>query len=348
MDPSRPGPRHRRLRLVGHGAGRAAARRGRSRRGQRGLPAPADVRRRRHPRSVAARHRSPPSPPGCRPGRSSTPSRARWSTAGPPPLGSMARPGWPGWSAGRCCPGAPSGGPRVTRVSTTPGACAPAVRGVFIANLVAQTAILVTGAVVRLTGSGLGCPTWPECVDGSYTPTARQPEAWHKYVEFGNRLLTFVLVILAIAAVVAAVWDRRAPPIRRPAEPHAHPAAVARPDPGHRRPGPPRRRDRAHRPQPGHRLGPLPAVHGHRRRRRRPRRAVGRPGRPARHVPRARARARPGVGPGRRQRPRRPPRARSSPAADRTAATPSPRTASRSTRARSRGCTPTWSCCSSG
>jgi cytochrome c oxidase assembly protein subunit 15 len=94
-------------------------------------------------------------------------------------------------------------------VSTTPGACAPAVRGVFVANLVAQTAILLTGAVVRLTGSGLGCPTWPECVDGSYTPTSRQPEAWHKYVEFGNRLLTFVLVILAIAAIVAALWDRR-------------------------------------------------------------------------------------------------------------------------------------------
>jgi cytochrome c oxidase assembly protein subunit 15 len=94
-------------------------------------------------------------------------------------------------------------------VSTTAGACTPGVRGVFIANLVAQVGILVTGAVVRLTGSGLGCPTWPQCTEGSYTPTARQPEAWHKYVEFGNRLLTFVLVALAIAAVVAAWWDRR-------------------------------------------------------------------------------------------------------------------------------------------
>ena len=93
---------------------------------------------------------------------------------------------------------------------TTSGACGPAVRGVFIANLVAQVAILVTGAVVRLTGSGLGCPTWPQCVEGSYTPTTRQPEAWHKYIEFGNRMLTFVLVVLAIAAVVAAWFDRRA------------------------------------------------------------------------------------------------------------------------------------------
>jgi len=94
-------------------------------------------------------------------------------------------------------------------VNPPTGACSPAVRGIFVANLVAQTAILVTGAVVRLTGSGLGCPTWPQCVEGSYVPTERQPQEWHKYVEFGNRLLTFVLVALAIAALVAAWWDRR-------------------------------------------------------------------------------------------------------------------------------------------
>lgn len=82
------------------------------------------------------------------------------------------------------------------------------VRAVFIANLIAQMGIVVTGAIVRLTGSGLGCPTWPECVEGSYVPTSRQEESWHKYVEFGNRLLTFVLVILAIAAIVAALIDR--------------------------------------------------------------------------------------------------------------------------------------------
>ncbi|CAB4930714.1 MAG: heme A synthase [Actinobacteria bacterium] len=90
-----------------------------------------------------------------------------------------------------------------------PGRCTPPVRGIFIANLVAQMAIVVTGAVVRVTGSGLGCPTWPECVEGSYTPTARQEETWHKYVEFGNRMLTFALVVLAVAAIVAVIIDRR-------------------------------------------------------------------------------------------------------------------------------------------
>lgn len=84
------------------------------------------------------------------------------------------------------------------------------LRGIFVANLVAQIGIVVTGGIVRLTGSGLGCPTWPECVEGSYVPTSRQEEAWHKYVEFGNRLLTFALGLLAIAAIVGAIiWIRR-------------------------------------------------------------------------------------------------------------------------------------------
>ena len=87
--------------------------------------------------------------------------------------------------------------------------CTPAVRAIFVANLVAQMAIVVTGAVVRVTNSGLGCPTWPECVEGSYVPTTRQAETWHKYVEFGNRMLTFALVVLAVAAIVAVIADMR-------------------------------------------------------------------------------------------------------------------------------------------
>ncbi len=83
------------------------------------------------------------------------------------------------------------------------------VRGIYGANLVAQMGIIVTGAVVRLTSSGLGCPTWPRCTDTSVVPVAGQVEAWHKYVEFGNRLLTVVLMALAVASLAAALWDSR-------------------------------------------------------------------------------------------------------------------------------------------
>jgi cytochrome c oxidase assembly protein subunit 15 len=62
---------------------------------------------------------------------------------------------------------------------------------------------------VRLTGSGLGCPTWPDCTEGSLVPTPEQVEsALHRSIEFGNRLLTFVLTALAIAAAVGALTVR--------------------------------------------------------------------------------------------------------------------------------------------
>ena len=69
-----------------------------------------------------------------------------------------------------------------------------------------QSALIVTGGAVRVTGSGLGCPTWPECTPGSYVPVPEQAEgALHAWIEFGNRLLTFVLLIVALAAVIIAV-----------------------------------------------------------------------------------------------------------------------------------------------
>ncbi len=80
---------------------------------------------------------------------------------------------------------------------------------VLLANLVAQVGIVVTGGLVRLTGSGLGCPTWPRCTADSITPTVEQAEGFHKYIEFGNRTLTGVLAVLALATVVL-VW-RSAP-----------------------------------------------------------------------------------------------------------------------------------------
>jgi cytochrome c oxidase assembly protein subunit 15 len=69
-----------------------------------------------------------------------------------------------------------------------------------------QIAIVVTGGAVRLTGSGLGCPTWPECTPGSYMPVPHQAEGQlHAWIEFGNRLLTFVLLLCALIAVVIAI-----------------------------------------------------------------------------------------------------------------------------------------------
>ncbi len=70
------------------------------------------------------------------------------------------------------------------------------------ATLVANVALVVTGGAVRLTGSGLGCPTWPRCDDSSFTPHGANDI--HQQIEFGNRTLTFVLVAVAVATYVAA------------------------------------------------------------------------------------------------------------------------------------------------
>ena len=66
--------------------------------------------------------------------------------------------------------------------------------------------IVVTGAAVRLTGSGLGCGDWPECSVGHLTPALQ----FHGLVEFGNRLVTVVLTIAVIAAFLARSCAARA------------------------------------------------------------------------------------------------------------------------------------------
>ena len=81
------------------------------------------------------------------------------------------------------------------------------VRVVAWASLACQLLLIGTGGAVRLTGSGLGCPTWPQCVEGSYVSTPEM--GLHGVIEFGNRLLTFVLVIVAVAAFLAVVRQRR-------------------------------------------------------------------------------------------------------------------------------------------
>ncbi|MFC7406941.1 COX15/CtaA family protein [Georgenia alba] len=107
------------------------------------------------------------------------------TTAGP-------RPGLPTAGAGE---GARPAGPgdRADRVTS----------GLAVANLVAQLAIIATGGAVRLTGSGLGCSTWPMCEPGSFTPVFHEATSIHPYVEFGNRTMTGVLSVVALALIWA-------------------------------------------------------------------------------------------------------------------------------------------------
>ncbi|MBB4964675.1 COX15/CtaA family protein [Saccharothrix violaceirubra] len=78
-------------------------------------------------------------------------------------------------------------------------------RAVAIALVIAQGGIAVTGSIVRVTGSGLGCPTWPQCVAGSLTPVEHPEVApLHQWVEFGNRTLTGLVGIIAALCVLAA------------------------------------------------------------------------------------------------------------------------------------------------
>lgn len=85
------------------------------------------------------------------------------------------------------------------------------LRQLALASVFANVAIVITGGAVRLTESGLGCPTWPRCTAQSYVTS---PEMGiHGAIEFGNRLLTFAVAVIALAGLVAALTHR---PRRRP------------------------------------------------------------------------------------------------------------------------------------
>jgi heme a synthase len=81
-----------------------------------------------------------------------------------------------------------------------------------LASIIANVGIVMTGGAVRLTDSGLGCPTWPRCTEESYTTTAAM--GIHGAIEFGNRLLTYAVGLVALAGFVAA-WRSRRNPRRR-------------------------------------------------------------------------------------------------------------------------------------
>ncbi|MFT4163733.1 MAG: COX15/CtaA family protein [Microlunatus sp.] len=81
-----------------------------------------------------------------------------------------------------------------------------ALRRWAIASLIANAVLVVTGGVVRLTGSGLGCPTWPRCTEDSYV---NHPALGiHGVIEFGNRMLTFVLIFVAVLTWITAMRAR--------------------------------------------------------------------------------------------------------------------------------------------
>ena len=76
--------------------------------------------------------------------------------------------------------------------------------------LAANIGIVLTGGLVRITGSGLGCPDWPRCDGDSFVPTTGISEGWHAAIEFGNRLLTFAV----LATALGVLWElRRARPV---------------------------------------------------------------------------------------------------------------------------------------
>ncbi|WP_458117092.1 COX15/CtaA family protein [Arthrobacter sp. D2-10] len=87
-----------------------------------------------------------------------------------------------------------------------PRTVTPIVRILALASLISQILIVVTGGAVRLTASGLGCPEWPRCTADSMVTTAEM--GIHGVIEFGNRLLTFVLTAIAIAMLVS-LWNMR-------------------------------------------------------------------------------------------------------------------------------------------
>jgi len=99
----------------------------------------------------------------------------------------------------------PRGVPQDTLSSPQTTLTNPWLRRVLLVNLILEIGIVVTGGLVRLTGSGLGCPTWPQCVPGSFIPVPHQEQGFHKLIEFGNRTLTSVVGIAALLVIVA-IW----------------------------------------------------------------------------------------------------------------------------------------------
>lgn len=99
--------------------------------------------------------------------------------------------------------------PLQTLIARLPYPSRSVQRAIAVAAVITQAGIGVTGSIVRVTGSGLGCPTWPQCVAGSMLPVDR-PEyhALNQWIEFSNRMLTGVVIFVAALCLLAA-WRIR-------------------------------------------------------------------------------------------------------------------------------------------
>ncbi|MBB5908793.1 COX15/CtaA family protein [Actinoalloteichus hymeniacidonis] len=90
-----------------------------------------------------------------------------------------------------------------------PDVGARVIRWLLVINLICQTVIAVTGSVVRVTGSGLGCDTWPNCHPGTLVPVAHpELDAITQWIEFGNRLLSVGIGLVALLCVLAVLGHR--------------------------------------------------------------------------------------------------------------------------------------------
>jgi cytochrome c oxidase assembly protein subunit 15 len=115
-----------------------------------------------------------------------------------PDAGSPARAAWlPAWSNALLAPSA------------------AALRRWALAGVITSALIILTGAAVRLSQSGLGCPDWPACTAHSLGAAGTSGDSLiHRWVEFGNRLVTVAIFVVAVGVFIAA-WQFRAPDGRR-------------------------------------------------------------------------------------------------------------------------------------